>query len=398
MPQTQTYMPTATVVREAALPTGHLEVRISPYSTCQDIDEYIGFAARDNAKRGFLFVSRVLGKHVPVTPSRMRKAHVALANSIDVSTGDSFVFVGMAETATGLGYGTFEAFQRSVPDVPALYVHTTRYWMDDDALTFEESHSHAPNLCLHVALDPRVRAQQEAANVLVLVDDELSTGRTFAHLVREYRLRYPAVEKVQVLTLCDFSGSLAADTIIDGPDVRVSIDALLMGDHIFLPSCASGHGNPQSSAQPSKHAHPNLGGGFGRRPVSTALRIDDVVGAPELISLAKLDTLRIKVVGTGEFMHGAYVLGAWLEDRGHEVHVQSTTRSPILPGYGAINNACRVSDHYGEGVPNFLYNHFPDDYELTLVCCEGPANQSTRSIASTLSARIVQFVHHSDFP
>jgi hypothetical protein len=379
-------------VREAELPTGRLTLTLGAQSPSQDVDSYIGFAARDNARRGFLFVSQVLGKHVPVSPARMRSAHEALAGTIDVRPGDSFVFVGMAETATGLGYGAFEAFRRQ-HDAPALYVHTTRYWMDEDALTFEESHSHAPNLCLHDARDPQVRAQQQAANVLVLVDDELSTGRTFAHLLREYRARFPRIERVHVLTLCDFSGGAAMATISAATDAEVSVGALLRGQHTFA-AYATGSANPQLQAQPRRHVDAGLSAGFGRRAVSTALHIDDAAG--NWRELAQLPARRIKVVGTGEFMHAAYVLGSWLEARGHQVRVQSTTRSPILAGFGAIGNAVGVPDHYGEGVPNFLYNHAPADQDLVLVCCEGTANDATRGIAATLSARIVQFIHRGD--
>lgn len=382
--------PPPAIVRQAQLPTGQLTLTLGPQSASQDVDSYISFAARDNAKRGFLFVSHVLGKHVPVAPGRMRAAHDALARRIEVRPGDSFVFVGMAETATGLGYGAFEAFQR-LHDASALYVHTTRYWMDPDALTFEESHSHAPNLCLHASLDPGAREQQQAANVLVLVDDELSTGRTFAHLLREYRARYPRVERVHVLTLCDFSGGDGLGNIATSTDAQVSVGALLSGAHAFAPT-AAGCANPQLRAQPGRHVDVGLAAEFGRRPVSAALRIEEAEG-PSLAQLGQLPARSIKVVGTGEFMHAAYVLGTWLEERGYEVRVQSTTRSPILPGFGAIQSAVGVPDHYGEGVPNFLYNHDPAGQDLTLVCCEGAANAATHGIAEALSARIVQFIY-----
>lgn len=34
------------------------------------LDELIAFASRLNPRRGYLFVSRVLGKHIPVRPQR----------------------------------------------------------------------------------------------------------------------------------------------------------------------------------------------------------------------------------------------------------------------------------------------------------------------------------------
>ena len=47
------------------LPNGILHVTAQPDAV--DIDELCGFAARINPKRGFLFVSKVLGRHIPVS-------------------------------------------------------------------------------------------------------------------------------------------------------------------------------------------------------------------------------------------------------------------------------------------------------------------------------------------
>ena len=65
-----------------------------------------------SAAGGFLLVSRVLGKRLPVARracnARPRRARVARR---DGSPGP-VAFVGMAETATGLGWGVFRAYQR----------------------------------------------------------------------------------------------------------------------------------------------------------------------------------------------------------------------------------------------------------------------------------------------
>lgn len=372
------------------LPTGRLEVTLSADSLETDIDRLIGFGARDNARRGYLFVSRVLGKHIPVSPSLMRTVHEALAATVPAGNGSETVFVGMAETATGLGFGVFEAFRRSHPTGRSLYVHTTRYWIDSDALTFEESHSHAPDLCLHAALDPLVRERQATAKNLVLIDDELSTGRTFANLIRVYQQHYPSVERIHVATICDFSDGQATEVIQAATSAPVSVGALLVGRHTFS-STGTGQATPRTTAQPGRHSYPRLTGSFGRRPVTGPMAIGAAAGASKVRELAAT-ARRIRVVGTGEFMHSAYALGAWLETSGHQVDVQSTTRSPILPGIGAITAVTAVPDHYGEGVPNYLYNDFPDSYDLTLICCEGHARAESRGIAHALGGRLVEFL------
>src|SRR5262245_26328094 len=71
------------------------------------LEELCDFASRRNRKRGFLFVSKVLGKHIPVRPSRMADVHTRLARKL-LEVPGPVVLIALAETATGLGQGIFE--------------------------------------------------------------------------------------------------------------------------------------------------------------------------------------------------------------------------------------------------------------------------------------------------
>jgi len=62
------------------MPTGELTLKVDEARF--PLDWLIGFAARANAKRGFLFLSKVLGKHWPVTPRAMQAIHDDLAAQI----------------------------------------------------------------------------------------------------------------------------------------------------------------------------------------------------------------------------------------------------------------------------------------------------------------------------
>ncbi len=64
-------------VRNVELPTGLLTVEV--HSTDIPLDDLVGFAARFNRKRGFLFASKVLGKHISAPPSVIRDVHRRLA-------------------------------------------------------------------------------------------------------------------------------------------------------------------------------------------------------------------------------------------------------------------------------------------------------------------------------
>lgn len=183
-------------------------------------------AARINKKRSFLFVSRLLGKHIPVNPYTSLLSGAALAvllyehlteeteetkvqitewkremveGLIDpqqarqvynmllqesLSLPETIRFVGFAETATALGHSMYEMFADQ-----ASYIHTTREYvpaMHPD-IQFEEEHSHAmAHRCY--ALDHEAFA---GGGPIVLVDDEITTGKTTLNIIRNIQARYP---------------------------------------------------------------------------------------------------------------------------------------------------------------------------------------------------------------
>ena len=123
-----------------ALPTGTLTLAI--HRADWAAEELFTLGARENPKRGFLFVSKVLGKHWPVTPQTLAQVHEALAARLPQDTPT--LFVGMAETATGFAQGVFEAWLARSGRRDACYVHSSRLHVPGVALcAFEESHSHA---------------------------------------------------------------------------------------------------------------------------------------------------------------------------------------------------------------------------------------------------------------
>ena len=61
--------------------------------------DLLGFAERINPKRAFLFVSKVLGRHIPVSPHIMRHAFTDLAKLVPDDLPEPVLVIGMAETA-----------------------------------------------------------------------------------------------------------------------------------------------------------------------------------------------------------------------------------------------------------------------------------------------------------
>ncbi len=185
-------------------------------------------AARKNKKRGFLFVSKVLGKHIPVNPYTSLLSGYLLSNEYlkkvyqkDLGFGDDIanaiitqknqkqiydqihakkikvektIFIGFAETATSLGHSVFDMFDN------ATYIHTTRDNIKNkkSAIQFEEEHSHATTHKLYVG--DHVLDNQAP---IVFVDDEMTTGKTTLNIIREIQRKFPR-KQYAILSLLDW--------------------------------------------------------------------------------------------------------------------------------------------------------------------------------------------------
>lgn len=97
---------------------------------------------------------------------------------------------------------------------------------------------------------------------------------------------------------------------------------------------------------------------------------------------------RVLVVGTGEFVWRPYLLAERLERAGADVHFSSTSRSPIALGH-AIAHALSFSDNYGLGIPNFLYNVAPGQFDRVLICSETPAAALDQGLLRALNAQVI---------
>lgn len=375
----------ASVAREVRLPNGSLRVQV--HRADWPLDRLCGFAARNNPRRGFLFVSKVLGKHWPSDPLEMAAAHEALASRLAAPSGGPAVFIGMAETATGLGQGVFEAYLQQHGLGSALYLQTTRYPLSGATiLPFEEKHSHAQSLRLHWPERADLREAFLQANTAVLIDDELSTGQTFLSLTAAYRAVNPQLQRLSLVSLTDFMGEEARARFVTQSGVgQVDFISLLAGAFEF-------EADPSFRATPPAAAQAAVGC---RRaqigPLSARLGTDQPVTLPAAVVAELLSSLPVGqpvlVLGTGEFMHPAFCLARDLAAAGREVRIQSTTRSPILLA-ADIERCIEMQDPYGEAVPNYLYNVAPGAQSVIL-CCETQPSQALDDMASRLGARVV---------
>ena len=376
------------------------------------LEDLLGFAQRINPKRAFLFVSKVLGRHIPVAPSTMRDAFTDLADLVPSDLPEPVLVIGMAETAVGLSAGVHQALQTRYPQ--ALLLNSTRHAQHDetsdangtDALltTFCEDHSHASQHLIYQSQDTVTQEQLLASKTLIMVDDEASTGNTCVNVVTALRQAgLTQLEQVHLTTLVDWS--LDQDHTNQQTDTAkpAKMADRLTGIEFHRHHLLSGAWqwtdapNPEPITMPSVDTtaagSQALGdtGNWGRFPTlnstdgfkdyllsfQTALAGFNGQESFDSHQLPK----RILVLGSNEFVWLPFLLAEWLEIASQQastdtdtviktvVKFSALTRSPIALG-GAITTMLSFSDNYGLGMTNFAYNVEPSEWDLIVLCVE----------------------------
>jgi pyrimidine operon attenuation protein/uracil phosphoribosyltransferase len=156
------------------LPNCELKIQSS-----SNLDSVLGYGARINNNRSFLFISKVLGKHIPVSPKKLNSVHLKLSKLINPAIkDDNVLLIGLAETATGLGWGLFE----QITSKSKIYIHTTRVLLEQGHLIeFEEVHSHATEQYLYAPKSKKFDLNK--ITHIIIVDDEITTGKTIESLI-----------------------------------------------------------------------------------------------------------------------------------------------------------------------------------------------------------------------
>ncbi|XVQ13477.1 phosphoribosyltransferase [Spirillospora sp. CA-255316] len=389
--------------------------------------DLVGLAVRRNPRRAHLLVSAVLGKHVPTDPRlvygsglllgelvrrRLRDAApearapearapeatapeatapggvesglveygVLLGDALRGRPGASAelrdrlrerrepvdaVVLGYAETATALGHSVADALGG------ACYLHSTRRPVEGFGTYggFEEEHSHATS---HLLLpgDPRLFDRDVP---LVLVDDELSTGRTVLNTIAALHAVRPR-ERYVVASLVDLRGDddrAAIEAFAASLGARIDVVSLATG-RVALPegileagqalvadlegrSGPAGVGPGPFGVERADLGWPEGlpdGGRHGFLPEHRE-RLDEAVAAMAGRVAAHLpeDASRILVLGFEELMYAPLRLAVALADGlpgDVDVRYSTTTRSPVLavddPGY-AIRTRLAFPSH-----------------------------------------------------
>ncbi len=336
---------------------------ITPHSERYPLSDLFEIAERRNPKRAFLFVSKVLGRHIPVEPAVMRATYRQLASQFPPLPDGPVLFIGMAETAVGLGAGVFDELRQRTDN--ALYLTSTRHPQPAELLCeFKENHSHATDHLIYLPDDAALRQRVRAARTLVLIDDEATTGNTFINLLEALRHDGGLSELTRVIavTLTDWSGNALHQRC----PLPVSTVALVTGRWQWQP-------RPDAALPAMPEVNVSSSGSVAITGKQSWGRLGMTVPAADLgTDISSRPGEKILVLGSGEFVWEPFMLAERLAAQGAEVKYSATTRSPIACGF-AVESALTFSDNYGLGIANFIYNVVHQQFDRILLCCETPA-------------------------
>jgi hypothetical protein len=377
-----------------------IEISENPYNL--PAEELFTMAARMNKKRSFLFVSKVLGKHLPIDPNKglltgalLGARYLETVKGTECSEtenlltlfkrGKSYqtktfipdivrpVVIGFAETATALGHAFFDCFQA------AEFFHTTREELKQvqPEITFEEEHSHATSHRCYIPLE-MIQNERE----IILVDDELTTGKTALNIIQSIHAKFPrpVYTVISILDWRSDENRISFNRIEQELGIKVNVVSLLAGtvqvkkygeivnrskveskesvesvvEQINLSSYFSL--SPYSANNPvNRSLFINETGRFGLSSTDNSSFHQKVTAAAAVLN-QKRSGKKTLCLGTGEFMYLPMKLAA---EMGREVYYQSTTRSPIFiadkVGYGARSGAT-FQNPEDLDISHFFYN------------------------------------------
>lgn len=145
-------------------------------------EDIIRVVKRENNKnRKFLFLNLLQGKYVPCNPRKTLELFETLGKKLAKKyEGMQVCLIGFAETATAIAATVASCFNQQV-----YFLHTTREEMEKKYLVteFQEEHSHAKKHCLYC----KEKEWLKKSDVLILVDDEFTTGKTVCNLIKNLR-------------------------------------------------------------------------------------------------------------------------------------------------------------------------------------------------------------------
>lgn len=373
-----------------------IEMNITDNPFNLDIDNLFQLATRNNKKRRFLLISKILGKHLPIKPSKVLEYSRLLTDEFEKRHGkedEDCLVIGFAETATAMGQIVFDGIKNA-----KLLCNTTREVIGDIPYTikFEEEHSHATSHYLYLGKNPNVER-------VVLVDDELSTGKTVSNIIKQLK-EILSVKKFTVITYLDFRNDENQELMklsMEEDGIELDVISLVKGEigNVYedidvinnLVKNEISEDNLNRQVDESKINRIQLDDNFFEHLELSKLKEGEISkvsywrGSGRFSieksyhqqSLRKIENISNELQG---YVKGKTLILGWEElmyfpmmvasSLGGDIYFKSVTRSPIIPeksqGY-PIKSRLILDSIYNEEVKNYIYNLEEENYETIII-------------------------------
>lgn len=344
-----------------------------------------------NRKRTYLLVNPLQAKHIPVSPARALEMMDTLGDKLARQYPGARLVIGFAETATAIGA---VVAGRISPD--CIYLHTTResFTAAEQWIEFQEEHSHAVEQKLS---GDALERWLPATDTVILVDDEISTGKTLRNMVGELKKRYPILGEKRIVAASLLNRvSPENEALLEAVGIQSEyLVKLPQEDYTALVAELEIREAEEVEPRPwpprqgetvlPALADPRLGLTAGEWRHSCAALADTFL---ERAGTAFPPGSRTLVLGTEECMYPALVLGEKLEGlgEGRQVLCHATTRSPIgicgAEGYPIVSGR-KLPSFYQKDRTTYLYDLA--DYDCIVVVSDTPV-PGTGALGALLSA------------
>jgi len=333
-----------------------------------NIEDYLDLALRDNKKRRFLFISKNLGKHIPVNPEKVDNLGYLLAKAYKKKyenyKEERELVIGFAETATALSHSFFNYLESS-----KLFIHTTRENLNLNRIDFLEEHSHATEQILYT---DKIFALKDI-DTLILVDDEITTAKTCINMIKELQKKYKAKKYViaSILNWIDEKREEEINKSAKSLNCKIEFVYLFNGAFDFKFDENKPLIDKIEEVNPNKEAKVNYLDLNLKRHLENKKYLKytgrfgiDRKEQEELINILKassekLNNIRendkILALGVEEFMYIPMMISKFM---GGDIYYHSITRSPIIPFDDLkypIKKKYKLNSFYNDNI-NYLYN------------------------------------------
>lgn len=339
-------------------------ISLEVLKTKKPVEELLTFACRQNPKRSFMLVSKVLGRYIPTKPNVMREVYDSLSGSLG---DDKLTYVvSLAEAATGLGAGVADSLAKFQQE-NVYFQHTTRHKLNRPLwFSVDEAHSHAVDHMFYAPKKALLEGITQSKR-LVIVDDEITTGRTIKLLITKllkYLLNIEEIVIISLVNLVDRKQSLSIK-------------------HFNIPIRYVSLMEAQISMVKKENFKPEL-------PENVDTGLCESLSSDELGRCAMLmpysghfpsitSSTEMTIIANGEHQYIPFLIAEKHEQAGCDVLYQSINRSPLLLGESIEKKISFSFD--SSNVEHYLYN-FEEGNRDVYVLLENESARDTHQFAS----------------